>query len=510
MASAHATPLPSGSGTDGSGLRRVTVVLVGIVTIIAFEAMSISTVMPAVAADLHAGDAYALAFSLMFTAQLVGIVVAPAMIDARGMLVTTWTGLALFAAGSALAGAAPALWVLLVGRLLAGFGAGLVIVALYVIIGRVYPDGMRPRVFGWISSAWVVPSVVGPLLAAWLTQALSWRSVFLVVLPVIAVIVVTTWRHRALLTRPASGRATAIPDPEHPDPPERSPITGAERSAEAQSHRRTAARGLLVGLGAALFQWAGGRLVPVSLFASACAIAGLCAVALGAARLVPAGTARLRRGLPSVMAARFLGTAAFNGAVTFVPLFLVSRWGLSIAQAGVILALVSVGWAAGSLGQGHRALAGRSSVLVCSGGALLALSLSGAVVTGLRAPSGGPAGTAVFVLLMVVCGLGMGLAMSSMSVLTLDLAAPGRHAQASSSLQLSDVLGSVMGISVCGVVFAASTGPGGSSATGGAGGPGNAVFAVMWAITAGIALLAAVAGWRTRPDHRRREGSAAR
>lgn len=502
MAPAHATPIPSGSGTDGPGLRRVTVVLVGIVTIIAFEAMSISTVMPAVAADLDAGDAYALAFSLMFTAQLVGIVVAPPMIDARGKMVTTWTGLALFAAGSALAGVAPVLWVLLLGRLLAGFGAGLVVVALYVIIGSVYPDSMRPRVFGWISSAWVVPSVVGPLLAAWLTHAFSWRSVFLVVLPVIAVIAVATWRYRAGLTTPARTAVATAVGIDRPDRSGHSQAVDTAPNAEAESHRRTATRGVLVGLGAGLFQWAGGRLIPMSVFTSACALAGLCAVALGAARLVPAGTARLRRGLPSVMAARFLGTAAFNGAVTFVPLFLVSHWGLSIAQAGVILALVSIGWAAGSLSQGHRALAGRSSMLVCSGGALLALSLGGAVVIALVTPSGGPAGVGAFVLLMMVCGLGMGLAMSSMSVLTLNLAAPGRHAEASSSLQLADVLGSVMGISVCGVIFAAATGAGGPSTPTGAGAPGNSVFAVMWAMTSGIALVAAVAGWRTHPDPR--------
>ena len=58
--------------------------IVALVTIIAFEAMAVSTVMPVAGAALGAGGSYGLAFSSMFTAELFGIVVAGTWIAARG------------------------------------------------------------------------------------------------------------------------------------------------------------------------------------------------------------------------------------------------------------------------------------------------------------------------------------------------------------------------------------------------------------------------------------------
>ena len=88
-----------------------------------------------------------------------------------------------------------------------------------------------------------------------------------------------------------------------------------------------------------------------------------------------------------------------------------------------------------------------------------------------------------------VSGLGMGLAMSSTSVLSLALSPVSDHGSVSSSLQLSDVLGSVMGISAAGAVFAALHNPNGSD---------NAVFVLIWVALASVAALVMVGGQQTR------------
>ena len=135
--------------------RAVTSALVCLVSIVAFEGLAISTIMPVVAAELDAAGAYALAFSAMFTAQLLGIVLARPWIEGAGAWPVMRAGQLLFALGSLVAGVAPQLGVFLVGRVLAGLGAGLVVVALYVLIGACYPPSLRPKLFGWISAAWV-------------------------------------------------------------------------------------------------------------------------------------------------------------------------------------------------------------------------------------------------------------------------------------------------------------------------------------------------------------------
>lgn len=462
----------------------VTLTLLGLVTVVAFEAMSISTVMPSVAADLNAQSLYGLTFSLMFTAQLLGIVVAGSWIDVKGPMPAVWAGQGLFTGGSVLAGIAPTLGWLSAGRVVAGLGAGLVVVAIYVVIGSVYPQQLRPRVFGWLSAAWVLPSVVGPLVAAWLAEMLSWRAVFLVVLPVSAVLAGSLWVFRDRL--PAGrGRAPAQrSDPIAAAPgPESSGPHPVQRGVSAE-HARVTRLGLTVATGAGLFQWASGTLLPLRPLPTLTAAAGLGAVALAAPRLVPAGTVRLAVGLPSVMAARFLVMAALNGGVTFVPLLLVAGRGANLTQAGIVLAVVSVGWAAGAFVQGHRRLAGHGRSLVAVGACFVALAL--AVTAGM---AGAEAGWALFVLPMTLLGLGMGLATAAMSVLMLDLAGPAGHARASSALQLSDVLGSVLGLSVCGALF---------TGLGGTGNPPTAgVFAVIWGLSSAAAAVAAVAGWRS-------------
>ena len=62
--------------------------------------------------------------------------------------------------------------VFLAGRALTGLGGGLLVVMLYVIAGRVYPEAIRPRLFTYVSAAWVLPSLLGAPLSAWLTTNL--------------------------------------------------------------------------------------------------------------------------------------------------------------------------------------------------------------------------------------------------------------------------------------------------------------------------------------------------
>jgi MFS family permease len=46
-----------------------------------------------------------------------------------------------------------------------GFGAGLLTSVALVCVGRRYPEAVKPRMLAVFSSAWVVPGLIGPLLA---------------------------------------------------------------------------------------------------------------------------------------------------------------------------------------------------------------------------------------------------------------------------------------------------------------------------------------------------------
>ena len=129
-------------GPLGRTYLEVTLAVLALVTIVAFEAMAVSTAMPAVARDLDAVRAYGFAFSVMLTTQLLGIVLAGVWSDRSGPMVGAVTGQALLAVGAAMCGTATNLQVFLAGRALTGLGGGLLVVMLYVIAGRYYPEAI--------------------------------------------------------------------------------------------------------------------------------------------------------------------------------------------------------------------------------------------------------------------------------------------------------------------------------------------------------------------------------
>ena len=408
----------------------VTVSMVVLVTIVAFEALAVSTAMPTVARDLHAVRSYGLAFSVMLTAQLLGIVLAGVWADRSGPLPGMFAGQVLFGAGSALCGSSGRLDVFLLGRTLTGLGGGLLVVMLYVIAGRAFPEEIRPRLFTLVSAAWVMPSLAGPPIAAWLTNVWSWRLVFwVVVVPVVITLAVLTH----LRDRIRSVQLDETPG-------------GRSHSA----HVKVAWAGLAIALAAGAIQLGTRDLVLAWSPETVLALAGVVGVVVTAPMLVPAGTWRMAAGLPSTMLARAGFTAAFSGGVSYLPLMLVSERGMSIAVAGAILAIGSLGWATGSWVQGWSRMAGHRERLVTAGGVLVVVGLALLALDAGLSWNGWLCGP-----MLVLLGLGMGLGTTSTTVLVLALSPAEDHGENSSSLQLADVLGSVLGIAAATAVFAA-------------------------------------------------------
>lgn len=134
----------------GRSYRALSVGIVSVVLLIAFEATAVGTAMPVAARELDGVSLYAFAFSGYFTTSLFGMVFAGQWSDRRGPLGALSSGIGAFAAGLLVSGSAQVMWVFILGRAVQGLGGGLVIVALYVVVGRLIRSDCGPR--SWLRS----------------------------------------------------------------------------------------------------------------------------------------------------------------------------------------------------------------------------------------------------------------------------------------------------------------------------------------------------------------------
>lgn len=104
-------------------------------------------------------------------------------------------GVAWFALGSALCGAAPTIGVLIAARAFQGIGGALLTPGSLAIIQATFDERDRPRAVGAWSGLGGVAGAAGPLLGGWIVQAAGWRWVFLINLPVAAVVIAVALRH---------------------------------------------------------------------------------------------------------------------------------------------------------------------------------------------------------------------------------------------------------------------------------------------------------------------------
>jgi len=445
--------------------RALTLGLVLTITLVGFEALAISTVMPIVARELGGLELYGWVFSAFFLGSLIGIVVVGGAIDRGGLAVPFATGLGLFAIGLLAGGLAPSMAVLVGARFVQGLGAGAIQPIAYVAIGRTLPETLRPRMFATLSTAWILPGVVGPAIAGAVGESIGWRFVFLGLLPLIAL--------AGALTLGAL-HAVAVP-------------AGVDEHRAAAANRSRLPLALTVALGAGLLTLGltSGQPLPTIALSTAGIVIGIIALR----RLTPAGTLRAQPVLPAAILLRGILTCAFFGVDAFVALTLVDWRGLSATQAGIALTAATIAWTAGAWIQARGAGSWPTRQFIRVGFAVTIIGLAGMLLV-LNPEVPWIVGVGSF----GVAGLGMGLAYSPLALIVLREASPENQGAATSSLSLTDSLGTALGTGLTGAMVAASVRSTGEAATGLAVG-----FAIAIAIGFGGLLLTGRLRPRTVP-----------
>lgn len=438
------SPTRQGPVTDrgifGPRFVLVTIGACALVFLGAFESLAVTTIMPLVSVELDGQQLYALAFAGPLAVSVIGMVAAGSVADRIGPVQPLLASVALFIVGLLLAGTATTMWALVAGRLVQSLGSGAMTVALYVLVARIYPPALHPRIFAGFAAAWVIPSLIGPFLAGVVAEQFSWHWVFL---GVVGLVVIAT-----VLLLPALRmlRAAAVERAEREAlNPEQSPTRTSAELGRLGWAVLVAAAVLAVNVSTEFSGWTA-WLLPVI---------GAVVAILALRPLVPRGTLTAKRGLPTVILVRGLASAAFFGAEVYVPYLLTREHGLTPALAGLALTGGAIAWSIASWLQGRLGERLPNATAVQIGSSLVTAAVAIALLSAL---AGLP--PAVPIIAWVISGGGMGLMYPRLSVMTLAYSDERSQGFNSAAMSIGDAIGGALALAATGLAFAALDGSG--------------------------------------------------
>ncbi|MYW67866.1 MFS transporter [Streptomyces sp. SID8379] len=390
-----------------------------------FAALAVMPMLPLAARDLGGVALYPLVAGAFVAASLLGGVLGGAWADRSGARRPLMAGVVLTVATLLVSATSTTIWQLALGRFTDGIAAGLVAVSVNAAIGQSYPDHVRARALALMSTCWIVPSLVGPPLAGLVAAWSSWRTVFfglavLTVIPAVAAV---------LLLRGQPSRADAVSE----GPPPRPALPAA----------------VAVSLAAALTQYGVSAWDVTHVL---CTGSGLALLVSFGPRLLPRGTWRAARGLPSTVLLRALTSGAYFTLEAFVPLMLTTVRRVPGVVTGLAFTGAAIAWAGASWLQGRLQDRIPRHRMVSAGAAVMGVAVAIAALCTLPAV---PA--AVAVASMILAAVGMGGAAPSLTLLSLAHSPADRQGAASSAMQTSQNLGQTLVLAVASGLFSAVT-----------------------------------------------------
>jgi EmrB/QacA subfamily drug resistance transporter len=144
----------------------------------------VSTALPTVVGELHGVNHMAWVTTAYILAATIAMPVYGRLGDLIGRKVLFLGGIAVFLAGSVIAGAAQNMTWLIIGRAVQGLGGGGLMITSQAIIADLVPPRQRAKYMAPIGAVFGLSSVVGPLLGGWFTDGIGWRWAFWINLPV--------------------------------------------------------------------------------------------------------------------------------------------------------------------------------------------------------------------------------------------------------------------------------------------------------------------------------------
>ena len=184
-------------------------VLVGGVLLQSMSVLMLATVLPSVVDNLGGAALVSWTASAFMASSIVAATCTGYLATVMGPRAVFCAGALIFGAGALICALAPSMGQIVAGRLVQGFGGGLLVAMAYVLVRNTFPVSLWPRGFALLSGAWSMSILVGPLVGGLFARYGSWRGAFFAVTAIGAVLALLALR--ALPVSATSGQGARVP-----------------------------------------------------------------------------------------------------------------------------------------------------------------------------------------------------------------------------------------------------------------------------------------------------------
>ncbi|HDP1961312.1 TPA: MFS transporter, partial [Staphylococcus aureus] len=170
------------------------IALILIMFMSAIESSIISLALPTIKQDLNAGNLISLIFTAYFIALVIANPIVGELLSRFKIIYVAIAGLLLFSIGSFMCGLSTNFTMLIISRLIQGFGSGVLMSLSQIVPKLAFEIPLRYKIMGIVGSVWGISSIIGPLLGGGILEFATWHWLFYINIPIaIIAIILVIW-----------------------------------------------------------------------------------------------------------------------------------------------------------------------------------------------------------------------------------------------------------------------------------------------------------------------------
>ncbi|HGO3544402.1 TPA: multidrug efflux MFS transporter SdrM [Staphylococcus aureus] len=170
------------------------IALILIMFMSAIESSIISLALPTIKQDLNAGNLISLIFTAYFIALVIANPIVGELLSRFKIIYVAIAGLLLFSIGSFMCGLSTNFTMLIISRVIQGFGSGVLMSLSQIVPKLAFEIPLRYKIMDIVGSVWGISSIIGPLLGGGILEFATWHWLFYINIPIaIIAIILVIW-----------------------------------------------------------------------------------------------------------------------------------------------------------------------------------------------------------------------------------------------------------------------------------------------------------------------------